>query len=351
MWFNPQWLDCFDQLEQPLPEPLELLPRAGSRPDQPRVAGELPVTVMADEIRAGNLRALFVNGGNPVSAFPDPDVSREVLGQLELLIVADVAHSVTTEIATHVLPVAGQMERMDLIPSAWTMASPAVLTPQAERRPTWWVAAQLGARLGVDLVRGNDPDDLTDEDLMRWVLAGGRQDAGDLLAAGAHGIRVPSPSSYMRDRVLPGGKWNILPAEVLDRLNWLGNPEDADDRLVFINGRQLSRNCSTSFVPPGKTRDHVSASINPADLAELDIRDGELVRIIGVNGILDVQAESNPAISRGAVWIPQGWVDNNISQLCSWTSDVDPLTGQPAMTGLPVRVEKIPVDLGVPAFR
>ena len=343
MWFNPTWLDAFDQRDEPLPEPVETLPPAGSRPDQPRVSGELPVTVMADEIRAGNLRALFVNGGNPVSAFPDPAVSLDVLGRLELLIVADVAHSATTEIATHVLPVAGQMERMDLIPSAWTMASPAVLTPEAERRPTWWVAAQLGARLGIDLVRGADPDELTDEDLMGWVLAGGRQDAGDLLAAGAHGIRTPSPVRYMRDRVLRDGRWNILPEEVLDRLEWLSRPETADDRFVFINGRQLSRNCSTGFVPPEKTRDRVTASINPADLAVLDIRDGETIRIVGEDGTLEVQAQSNPAIARGAVWVPQGWIDHNVSQLCSWTRYVDPLTGQPAMTGLPVRIERMAV--------
>ena len=349
MWFNPLWLEAFDLLEKPLPDPVEWLPRAESRPDLTRVMGELPITAMADEITAGNLRALVVNGGNPVSAFPDPEASRDLMQKLDLLIVVDVSATATTEIATHVLPAAGQLERMDYIPSAWAMASPAVIAPEAERKPTWWVAAQLGKRLGVDLFDGEDPDRLSDVELMRRALATGRQDAGDLLAGGAHGIRVPSPVRYMRDTVLPNGRWNILPDEIRDRLDWLARGGTAGTAVgartpsdfTFINGRQLGRNCSMDFVPDEKSRDRALAVVHPDDMAALGVSDGEEVTVIGLDGSVRLPIRGDASIVRGAVWIPQGWLQHNVSRLCSYTRDVDPLTGQPAMTGLPVRLQPV----------
>ena len=47
-------------------------PAARSRPELPRVLGQVPAVALADEIEAGNIRALFVTGGNPLTAFPQP---------------------------------------------------------------------------------------------------------------------------------------------------------------------------------------------------------------------------------------------------------------------------------------
>ena len=41
--------------------------------------GQIPAVALADEIEAGNIRALFVTGGNPLTAFPQPDRLRAAL--------------------------------------------------------------------------------------------------------------------------------------------------------------------------------------------------------------------------------------------------------------------------------
>ena len=51
-----------------------------SRPDLPRWLGQLPCAGMADEIAAGNLRALVIVGGNPLTAFPDAHRTRGSAG-------------------------------------------------------------------------------------------------------------------------------------------------------------------------------------------------------------------------------------------------------------------------------
>ena len=44
-----------------------------SRPDLPMWLGEVPCGAMVDEIENGNLKALFINGGSPLTAFPEPE--------------------------------------------------------------------------------------------------------------------------------------------------------------------------------------------------------------------------------------------------------------------------------------
>jgi len=49
----------------------------------------------------------------------------------------------------------------------------------------------------------------------------------------------------------------------------------------------------------------------------------------------------DPRGRRGVVSLTHGWADPNVDHLVSATDDVDPLTGQPVMTGIPVTVTAI----------
>ena len=157
---------------EPPPPP----PGPRSRPELSGWAGQYPCVAMADEIRAGHLRALVVAGGSPLTAFPDPDGIRAALDGLDTLAVLDVVATPLTAMATHVLPVTGQLERADLSMlenvafGNGTTYTSAVVPTEAERRPAWWVLAQLARRLGIDALGGaRDPDSLTDDDVLRGL--------------------------------------------------------------------------------------------------------------------------------------------------------------------------------------
>ncbi|MCU1366160.1 MAG: hypothetical protein JWN39_1799, partial [Ilumatobacteraceae bacterium] len=53
-----------------------------SRPDLPRVAGQIPAVSLVDEIEAGHVTTLVVTGGNPLTALPEPDRVRAALRRL-----------------------------------------------------------------------------------------------------------------------------------------------------------------------------------------------------------------------------------------------------------------------------
>ncbi|MDQ1459382.1 MAG: hypothetical protein QOI08_866, partial [Actinomycetota bacterium] len=153
------------------------VPASKTRPELPRVLGQVPAVALVDEIEAGNIRALFVTGGNPLTAFPQPARLVAALKTLDVLAVVDVVESPLTEIATHVMPATGQLERADITLHELTalrsglQATRPIVEAAAERRPVWWMFAALTRAMDREATGALDPDTLRDEDYLRGVLA------------------------------------------------------------------------------------------------------------------------------------------------------------------------------------
>ena len=80
--------------------------------------------------------------------------------------------------------------------------------------------------------------------------------------------------------------------------------------------------------------------IHPLDAAEAHVADGTHVRVESAwGGVLEGQARLDERILRGAVAIPHGWDDPNVSLLLSGREAVDPLTGMPTYSGVPVTLQ------------
>ena len=149
MWFNPGVFSRLDRFET-LPRAAPIEPPSPARPDVARCGGEWPASLISDEIEAGRLRALIVLGGNLLTAIPDPDRLAAALAKIDVLVVIDVVHNGTTELATHVFATAGQLERPDVIslePNAafryqhYTDAVRAGITPSGRRCGERWRAS------------------------------------------------------------------------------------------------------------------------------------------------------------------------------------------------------------------
>ena len=195
-----------------------------SRPELPRVAGQIPAVALVDEIEAGNVRVLVVTGGNPIAALPRPERTRAALRSLDALVVVDVLESEVTELATHVLPATGELERTDIsmyshlsVRSA-VQTTRAVVPPVASRRPVWWMLGSLAARLDVDLLGGVAPDDLTDESYLRGIVEHSPLDADALFDAGPRGFELPVEYGWVHETMLPEGHWRLAPPVLLERL-------------------------------------------------------------------------------------------------------------------------------------
>ena len=62
----------------------------------------------------GQVRALFVTGGNPLITMADAGRLREAFGQLELLVTLDIYRNETGSLAHYTLPATDPFQRADL---------------------------------------------------------------------------------------------------------------------------------------------------------------------------------------------------------------------------------------------
>ena len=352
--FNPGFLRPREHT--PFPAALDTGARAATRPDIPPCYGGLPTAALADEILAGNVRALFVMGGNPALVFPESDKIRAALARLDLLIVCDIRRTETTELATVVLPVTSQFERADLNtamfhPVVYLQYTPALVPPVAERRPTSWVFAELSARLDVPVLgnpalAGQLPDPFSDDDVLDVLTASTRLPWAEVKAA-AHGVLAtdaPEPG-WLIPHNLPR-RLDLAPAPLVAQFTTWAATLPGTDELVLVN-RRLVRQMNSTMRDVGAQAalgPYPTLLVHPHDAATRGIADGDEVEIESAHGRTTARAEVSDAIRRGVVSVPHGFdgtAGPNVNDLTSDTDACDPLTGMPRYSGFPVRVRAL----------
>jgi anaerobic selenocysteine-containing dehydrogenase len=349
MWFNPGWQYPLERQTEWSHSPPEgmLGPGPRARPELPSVFGQRPAVAIVDEIEARNIRALLVCGSNPLTAFPDPRRTEAALRSLDVLVSIDVVQTPLTAIASHVLPSVGQMERADVVAEMSTSYAAAVLPPEQERRPMWWMLRELGRRLGVDVLEGLDDNAHSDEQVIRHLMACSRDGSDALIAAGSAGLVPPRLYGWVREKALPNGRWRLTPPGMLERLGKLvetlrsARSTESAQQLLLVNGRQLTRTNSTAYVSPAISRDLPEIHVNPGDAIGLGLKEGDRVQVVSDFGQVFAAVCVDRRLRRGVVSMSHGWHEANVCALTSATEGVDPLTTQPQMTALPVSLKKV----------
>ena len=292
--FNPGFLRAIE--DAPPGGRGDLGPRPASRPDLPRIVnGELPCAALADEIEAGAVRALIVRMGNPAMAIPDPDRIAAALGSLDVLVAIEAHPSPTTDVATHVLPVADHFERTDLVTgylqaTPFLRRAPAVVEPIGERRPQWWVFAELSRRMGLPLFGSPRRD----AELRQGELDDDADRGVDGRATpGARTPRCSPRRTAMRDEsVAPGmagarracpGRLDLAPPELAAELTGPWHARVASgDGLVLVNRRTPGQYNSLAVRPAPEPE----VLVHPDDAAARGLRDGDRARLSTAAGFV-----------------------------------------------------------------
>jgi anaerobic selenocysteine-containing dehydrogenase len=343
MWFNPGYLRQLDRrplgtaADHPAPGPR-------SRPELKDWLNEFPCSAMCDEIEAGNLRALVVFGGNPMRALPNPERVAAALGRLDVLAVLDVIATDTTELATHVLPVTGQLERADLpltidqfVVTLSTQYTPAVVTPGAGRRASWWVFAELAQRLGKSVLpEGLTTSSCSDDDLLRVIADRSRGSWEQLVD---ERVAVVDPVyGWVLDGVLPEGRWRLAPALLVEQFEGLALVGPAP--IALIPRRQV-RHLNSQLTSGVDRADQPSVLVSDVDAARLGVIDGALIAISSANGRIEAVATVTDEVRPGVVSVPHGYGAPNVCDLTSSADDIDPHSGMVLQSGVAVTVAPI----------
>ena len=345
VWFNPGYIRALDSDERSWGD-LRASSGPVARPELPRQFGQMPAIALVDEIEAGNLRALFVLGGSLTTCMPDAKRVRRALSKVEVLLVADVVENETTDLATHLAPCAGQLERADVtlgvdqyLPAVAAQYTPAVLKPAKQRRELWLILAKLLEQLGHRAIPDGRPaDDCTAEDLIAIALQSSPADLEELMKAPTAVVAHEAVYGWVRRNVAKRGGWRLAPAELVALLQEAREPAG----LSLIPRRQLkhfnSQLVGTAALPSGQDEPHLL--VNPADASDAEVAEGDRVEVSSPFGSLAAVVRLDPDIRPGTVSLPHGFADLNVNLLTTLAEGVDALTGMPTFSGVPVTLTK-----------
>jgi anaerobic selenocysteine-containing dehydrogenase len=337
MWFNPGQRTRIDRRDR-LPRARTGDPGAPSRPDIARLQGEWPASLIPAEIEAGRLRALVVLGCNVVTALPDTARVRAALGALDALVVFEVDHTDTTDLATHVIATADQLERPDVLAldmfaaQFYDQFTPAVVEAPAGRPPGWQSIARLASGLGHDLLAGAEINTTTSIDVLGRMSRS--SDLTALRAADGPLVEATAMYGWVESR-LPDGHWDLAPESFVAQLTVMESEVAQPNSLVLTPRRQVRHMNSQ----PYRDGDTPLALIHPLDATLAGVSDGDLINVASQTGCLTMTAHVTELNVQGSVSVPHGWADTNVNNIIS-AADLDPLSGMPRMSGTAVAVTR-----------
>ncbi len=345
-WFHPGYLQPMDAA--PLPEiPPEALFSAGpqSRPELQGFLGEWPCAALPDEIHAGHIRAFLNLGGNLITAFPDENVLRPALQQLEVFATLEIMHNESTALSTHILPTKDQLERPDV--TLWDFLNarvgaqytPAMLAPTGERHSAWWILAELMRRIGYE-----PPDYVPDEDsdsgdnaLLASIYNQGRCTFEELTGSRYVEGERELPARWVDAHIEKAGGWHLAPQPLLDQLHQLSpahGAEAASGSTLRLIPRRQKRHVNAQFLYLGDTSEIL---LHPDDAAALGLAHDQRVTVHTDRGELTGIARVDDRVRPGVVSVPHGYEDANVNRLTD-SREADPITGMAHYSGLEVTV-------------
>jgi anaerobic selenocysteine-containing dehydrogenase len=335
LWFHPGFAYQLESFDLPISPPEGSFgPGPRSRPESQSFMGEWPCATLADEIEAGNIRAVLNLGGSLLTSFPDTAALRPALEKLEVLATTEIIANETAALSTHVLPTKDQLERSDI--TIWDALSSrvsaqhtaAAVAPIGERRSMWWFLAELGQRLGHAVA---DPGQ-SDDTVLASLTAAARCSIEELTETGWVDAGHELPAPWVQRHIERMGGWRLAPTLLVDQLAELRDPPP----LVLTPRRQMRRlNAQLDFL--GESADVL---INPDDGAAAGVVDGGAVTVRSAHGELTGVAKLDPGIRRGVVSVPHGHKEANVNELTD-KDDIDVVTGMVRYSGVPVSLHPV----------
>jgi anaerobic selenocysteine-containing dehydrogenase len=360
-----------------------------------KVNDAYPGGIMADEMLTegnGQIKALFVTGGNPLITMANSNRLRKAFQNLELLVTLDIYPNETGTVGHYMLPCTTPLERPDLpfiFPlmlglqvKPYLQATEAILPPPGEVRDEPTIYLDLCKASGVSLF-GSKPAQKMLEFArwnatrlkepgeqpglpQRWLLSTllrvtGKGSFSRLLER-PHGrlLKDHAVGGFLGKRVLTeDGKVNLAPQDLLDYAAKLEADFAEEQTLVgtlkLITKRQVTTHNSWThniddFTAGERYTNYLY--MHPLDAERLGLENKQLVDVASATGKVRLPIKLLTDLMPGTVALPHGWGHQsthmqvarstqgvNVNILAAdGPNNVEKVSGMVHLTGIPVEV-------------
>ena len=307
---------------------------------------------------AGRIRALWILGTNPLVSFPNIDVLKHALGNLDFLVVQDGFHPTpTTELADLVLPAAIWGEKEGTYTNSERRVSkvnPAVKPPgeaRADLEIFFAIAERLGCREEL-FPEWRGPSDAFAE--WRRVSAGRLCDYSGMTyeqLEKSGGIQWPYPQGTNSNdspprRLYSDGRFETEDGRArLWPTRWEPFPEQptSDFPLILNTGRTVehwhTRTKTGAISILQRMSPRAWLEMNPQDATRLNLQAHDRVDVISARGrVSRVELRITEIVAPGQVFLPFHFAETNANQITQ--SAFDPISREPNYKQCAVRVER-----------
>lgn len=338
----------------------------------PEYGGELPVAALAEEMLTegeGQIRALVTVAGNPVLSTPNGRQLERALQGLEFMVSVDLYINETTRHADLILPSTSALENdhYDTTFNALAVRNVTRFNRAIFPRPDgalhdWEIfvglARAFAARTGKELKATVPPAQMINLGLQAGAYGEGTPWNLSLrqLEQHPHGLDLGALKPNLRERLkTEGGCVQAAPQPVMaDLARFSAMPARSADELLLIGRRHVRSNNSWMHnyhrLVKGKPRHQLL--MNPEDMANRSLSDGQWVNVRSRIGEVRVQVLASVDMMPGVASLPHGWghdragVQLDIAGAHPGVSandltderQLDAVSGNAVLNGVPVQV-------------
>ncbi len=299
------------------------------------------VEIMAAALN-GDIRGMYMMGENPFLSDPNTNKVRKALASLEFLVVQDIFLTETAEFADVVLPASSFFEKVGTYTNTdrRVQVGRQVTDPPGQARPDWQVTCDLATRFGFPMEYESPEEVFAEFTSLAPSYAGLTYDN-----LGLTGKLWPCPDLdtdgeqiLFGDRFpTPNGRGKFVPVEFAPA------KELPDDEYPFVlnTGRLLEHWHTGTMTRRSRALDAIqpeaTIEVHPADLSNLGIADGDMVRVASRRGEIIVRARSSERSHPGVVFIPFHFREAGANLLT--TDALDPYGKIPEFKFCAVKIE------------
>jgi assimilatory nitrate reductase catalytic subunit len=314
-------------------------------------------------VREGRIKAIWIMATNPVDSMPDADDVAAALQSCPFVAVSDVQASTDTLRYAHVaLPALAWGEKDGTVTNSERRISRqrAFLPTPGEARADWRAVCEVAKRMGFGeafaygdaseifaehaALSAFENEDKRDFDIGAWAKAD-RQSYDIMLP-----FQWPQPAGTAASQTRFFGEGSFFTPDRRARfiaVRAAASKDVAANELVLNTGRVRDHwHTMTRTGKSARLSQHLAepfAELHPDDAARLGIADADIVRLRTTHGEVLLRALITERQSRGSVFAPMHWNDQfaACARIDALVPPItDPVSGQPALKNVAVRVEK-----------
>ena len=305
---------------------------------------------------SGKIRALWIIATNPLVSFPNQDVLRHALGNLDFLVVQDGYHPTpTTELADLVLPAAIWGEKEGTFTNSERRVSKVnkAVAPPGQARPDFEIFLAVAEKLGYrqELYPGwNTVEDAFNE--WRRVSRGRLCDYSGIsyqLLAKDGPVQWPYPegsTGRATSRLYADGQFQTADGRAkLVCARWEPFPEQPNREFPFVlnTGRTVEHWHTRTKTREVKILEHLSPhawlEMNPRDARKAGLHSHDRVDLISRRGrVRGIELRLTEITAPGQLFMPFHYFETNVNEVTQ--SAFDPISREPNYKQCAVRVER-----------